>query len=369
MNPLVKNYLGSKFGLLNPEDQDQLNAPIPESIEDLKSNEAQISSPSIEPSDQSMSFPWAQVAAGVGATLAGRSPSESANAFDQMRQRSEDTDPMSRKSKVFRKMIESQFPDIANRYGDIWQDVTASDIDVIFKPLQLGENIEQRKEQAKLLSESGYARVGNELIKLEDLKRGREEQLALEREKIRSRERIEGKKIEGQKAREANKTLRPSDAQIKEISEFDDTVNKTQSALDLLGDKKDWVGQVDARIPDMFVGADQVAFRAAIGRMSDAYRKLITGAGASNLELQRLESRLPKSTDTYENFVSKAKGFMNEIKQARSTHLSNLQKAGKNVGAFAEGSGKKVVSKQYSQSRNQTKITYDDGTTEIKQGK
>ena len=102
----------------------------------------------------------------------------------------------------------------------------------------------------------------------------------------------------------------------------------------MLGDKSDWVGSVDARIPDLLIGSDQVAFRSAVGRMSDAYRKLITGAGASNLEIQKLESRLPQPTDTFANFQSKAKSFIKEVERARTQHLSNLQKVGKNVEPF-----------------------------------
>ena len=127
---------------------------------------------------------------------------------------------------------------------------------------------------------------------------------------------------------------RLSDKQVESVNEFDDSLNKMQDALSQLGNKTEWVGSVDARIPDMFVGNDQVAFRSAVGRMEDAYRKLITGAGASNKELSRLASRLPSTTDTYKDFVSKAKNFVSEVQKAKSTHLSNFEKQGKNVEAW-----------------------------------
>lgn len=137
-----------------------------------------------------------------------------------------------------------------------------------------------------------------------------------------------------------------SDKQVEGINQFDSTIGNAQAALDLLGVKtdpktgkqtggrSDWTGQIDARIPDALVGADQVNFRAAVGRMTDAYRHLITGAGAGNQELARLEGRLPQPTDTFNDFKSKAQGFINELKKAKGTTLQNFAKSGKNVRDF-----------------------------------
>lgn len=133
------------------------------------------------------------------------------------------------------------------------------------------------------------------------------------------------------------KDARLSDKQTASVTEFDDSVDKMQNAIGLLGNKSSWVGQVDGRIPDMLVGSDQAAFRAAVGRMKDAYRKLVTGAGASNLEIARLESRIPSETDTYKNFMAKANEFIKEVKKAKSTYLNNYEKQGKNVKNFREG--------------------------------
>ena len=127
---------------------------------------------------------------------------------------------------------------------------------------------------------------------------------------------------------------------------------------------------IDSKIPDLMVGSDQVGFRSAVGRMSDAYRKLITGAGASNAELARLESRMPSLSDAPEDFKAKAKSFMEELKKAKGQHLENYKKSGKNTKQFesSEAPQKTVAKKEFSPSRNQTRITYSDGSQAVVDG-
>jgi len=59
-------------------------------------------------------------------------------------------DSSSSQSQSYRKMIEKNFPDVAKSYGDSWNNVSAGDQDAIFKPLQLKENIEARKQAASI---------------------------------------------------------------------------------------------------------------------------------------------------------------------------------------------------------------------------
>ncbi len=63
-------------------------------------------------------------------------------------------DPDSDTSLSARKMIEANFPQIAKSYGENWANVTAGDMDTIFKPLQLREQIEGRKESVRLANMS-----------------------------------------------------------------------------------------------------------------------------------------------------------------------------------------------------------------------
>lgn len=167
-----------------------------------------------------------------------------------------------------------------------------------------------------------------------------------------------------------DREARLSEKQVEGITDFDDSLNKAQMAVTMLGDNDNWTGPIDSKIPDMLVGSNQVGFRSAVGRMADAYRKLITGAGASNAELARLESRMPSLSDTPADFKAKAQSFMEEIKKAKATHLDNYKKSGKNTKEFesSEAPKKTVAKKEFSPSRNQTRITYSDGTQEVVDG-
>lgn len=184
-------------------------------------------------------------------------------------------------------------------------------------------------------------------------------------QRAKDRAQLEGlKREERDLARSEKKQLqsRLSDKQVESINEYDDSLNKMQAALDSLGKNTGWVGPSDGRIPDVLVSDEQVAFRSAVGRMQDAYRKLITGAGASNLELQRLESRLPKPTDTYSNFQAKAKAFIKEIEKAKQQRLTNYAKQGKDVSGFtAEESESESKQLQPTPSSGKIKVMSPEG--------
>jgi hypothetical protein len=131
-----------------------------------------------------------------------------------------------------------------------------------------------------------------------------------------------------------DKAQKLNDHQVGAINDFDTTIANAKNAMDMLGNHSEWTGSLDGRVPDAMVGDDQVAFRSAVGRMSDAYRKLITGAGAGNAELARLESRMPMPTDTFSNFKSKALELMKESEAAKERYLNNAQRMGKNVSDY-----------------------------------
>ena len=165
MNPKVKEYIKSKYGLLDPESYD---AEMKKAEQDAK--------------DRKSGLGIAQFIAGAGDAIAGRSPSESARMFDGVRknidadttgkletrrkaqmenlssnslldkmQRDKDTtDPNSTQSQAFRKIIESKFPEVAKAYGDDWVNVSAADQELIFKPLQLKEQMDMRRDTARM---------------------------------------------------------------------------------------------------------------------------------------------------------------------------------------------------------------------------
>jgi hypothetical protein len=170
-----------------------------------------------------------------------------------------------------------------------------------------------------------------------------------------------------------NKDARLSDKQVTAFVDLDNAAADLNNLLTDLGDNKNWVGPIDAAIPDILVGKDQVAFRSEVGKYKDAYRKAITGAGAGPREIAILETRLPTITDTPANFKAKLLAAEEELRRRKQVLADNLGKQGKNVEEFRQGptatGERSVVKKQYSKSRNQTRIQYSDGTEEILDGK
>jgi len=104
--------------------------------------------------------------------------------------------------------------------------------------------------------------------------------------------------------------------------------------------KDDYVGPLDQYQPNVMTGPQESVFRAALGSYADAYRKAITGAGASVAEIAKLESRLPSLSDKPANFRAKAQEAINDIRQRRQKYLGALKSSGKNVEQFESAAPK-----------------------------
>lgn len=155
----------------------------------------------------------------------------------------------------------------------------------------------------------------------------REDKLNMHREKIDERRKHEAKL---------------SDKQTQDVTDFDSTIETARDIERQL--KGNWVGPVDGRVPDLAVGGDQAAFRASVGRMVDSYRKMITGAAAGDRELAKIESRLPRVTDTPEQFKAKAQSFAKEMEKAKIRYLRNLKRKGKDTTEFEVSEGPQQTS-------------------------
>jgi lysozyme family protein len=147
----------------------------------------------------------------------------------------------------------------------------------------------------------------------------------LEATKLLKQQEIDKKKKEAAKI---------SDKQLTPISDVDSIIANLDNVISQA--KSKFVGPLDARIPDVMTSGEEAAFRSAVGRMTDSYRKAITGAGASAMELQKLESRLPDAKDTIEQFKAKALEFRKELVRNRTTYLTTLRKQGKDVSEFEQ---------------------------------
>jgi len=152
----------------------------------------------------------------------------------------------------------------------------------------------------------------------------------LAKDKLEATKLVKQQEVE-KKKREAAKI---SDKQLTPISDVDSIIANLDNVMSL--SKEKFTGPVDARLPDILTSGEEAAFRSAVGRMTDSYRKAITGAGASAMELQKLESRLPDPKDTLEQFKAKSLEFRKELVRNRSTYLNTLKKQGKDVSEFEQ---------------------------------
>jgi len=207
----VQNYIKQKYNLLSPESYDTQMKAAQDDANNRKSN-----------------LGIAQFLSGLGSAMAGKGPEQAAQTFDSIRgqidkntvgelqnrhdaqmqnlnsnqkidemQRTQDSfDPNSKASQSFRKIIETNFPNVAKTYGDSWKDVTASDKDNIFEPLKLKENIEARKQQFQLQQQ---LRNDDKVTKLAkamkddlDADKGRSGNFGQISAKVQSAERLEG---------------------------------------------------------------------------------------------------------------------------------------------------------------------------------
>lgn len=128
-------------------------------------------------------------------------------------------------------------------------------------------------------------------------------------------------------------------AQQKEIEQYNDAIKEAQTVVSLLGDNKGYVGLLDAWKPNVFLGKGHAAFRQQLGLLMDPYRSKVTGQAAADKELARIEGRLPKESDKYENFTEKAKNYIRYMEEARNRRLSTYGNQGIDVSAFAMPSG------------------------------
>ncbi len=148
-------------------------------------------------------------------------------------------------------------------------------------------------------------------------------------------------KDEADAAAKAETAAKPSERQVEAIDDFDKSIQATHGLVQDF--KPGHVGVLDnlsgvegiKRLPWVGASPETQSYHAAIGRVADVYRKLITGAGAGDKELLKIESRLPQASDDEETFKRKANDFIKEVQGAKQRYLTNLQRSGKKVEQFA----------------------------------
>ena len=165
-----------------------------------------------------------------------------------------------------------------------------------------------------------------------------------------------------------------SDKQTEQLADYD-------NALELLADADKFKKNVDTGfVTNMsdkmrsYVGKGDIAvsdLKMAIGETLAQKVKSLSGTAVSDQERKFIsEISLPTINDDDEEFKAKLKRAVDTINKAKQARIDAFKKQGKDPSAF-EANGKQqksVTKKQYSPSRNQTKLIYSDGTEEIVDG-
>lgn len=138
------------------------------------------------------------------------------------------------------------------------------------------------------------------------------------------------------KAAKQEEKNRLSDKQVESLNEIDTAKSDIQNILALKQSSKIDTGPLAGRVPNLMSSEEVNAFRSALGRYKDQYRKAITGAGAGPTEIAMLEQRLPSEKDNDETFLAKAIEAEKELDRRKAIYLSNLKKQGRNTGKFEE---------------------------------
>lgn len=130
-----------------------------------------------------------------------------------------------------------------------------------------------------------------------------------------------------------------SDSAIQKISDLEETQVHAASMLEKVIQNEDFVGPAVGRAPELY---DQIFnparadFRAQVGRFFDAYRKAITGAQASEKELELLEKNVPTVKDRPEVFKRKIRTLIEIGDRVKRRYLHTQRKAGRDVSGFEQ---------------------------------
>lgn len=119
------------------------------------------------------------------------------------------------------------------------------------------------------------------------------------------------------------------------LMNMDELLNRVTKDPSLVGlDKKltdaNWLQNPASRNDPQFA-----SFKAMVTENFDQYRKEITGAGASEGELAKLEASRPSATDSPSQFIAKVQTALQVGEDKRARALTNFGRAGYNMSAFS----------------------------------
>ena len=141
------------------------------------------------------------------------------------------------------------------------------------------------------------------------------------------------------------------------LSDLDSGISKIEEALSIKRAKAVETGPVIGRvIPEFLKGQNRIQMEQLINTGFDDYRRAVTGAQAAERELAILKTRLPQSTDTDENFQTKATGTIKGLRRVRALFLDNQRKRGKDVSQFLTPEDENLIAESKARSKVITEI-------------
>lgn len=254
-------------------------------------------------------------------------------------------DPNSSQSVSFRKMMEAKFPEVSNTYGDAWSNVSAGDMENIFKPLQLKEQMEARKEQARILA-------GQRTDAAETRKALQTQRLDEKMQALKTPFGIANTEDDAKKLKEAHESKSNFDSKINEMIKLrekhkggnifnrEDVARGKQLSKDLLLEYKNMaklgvLSQSDENIINAIIPEDPLEFNsiaASLQGQDPVLHKLKSFKGDSD------------------------KDFLNRIATRTRGGVENAAKPQQE---------KTIVKTQTNQKTGQKRIVYSDGSVEV----
>lgn len=311
MNPEVKQYIAKKYGLT-----EEVNADAYKAAEER-----------VKERDPSATT---EFIAGIGAAIAGRDPSGVSKTFDNIRagnrdkeigsldrkrkaqiedmqvQRQSDLyDPASAQSQAFRSAISSQFPRIAEAYGDTWNNVSAADKDLLFEPLKLREQMDARKETARILSANREEQRADR-----DMYRNYQMQEKQERD-LRERDTQYGvarTNDDAKKLKDAGETKQKFDAQLSELIGLREKYGSEVANRDVVARSK----QLSK---DLLLGYKELAKLGVLSQADEAILNEIIPSDPTQFSMSQMFGQDPTLT--------KLKAFKADTEQEFKNRLQN----------------------------------------------
>lgn len=155
----------------------------------------------------------------------------------------------------------------------------------------------------------------------------------------------------------------------------DSEIAKLEKVVGDLSSGKVTTGGLTGMFPDQLTSKDVLSARSDVQSSVMGSLRALLGAQFTEKEGERVIKNTWNEADSTENNIARLQRLVNDLKnkaQDKSQKASYFQENKSSLAGFKaepKQSAKSIAKKEYSANRNQTRITYTDGSTEILDGK